>query len=159
MLTLLGLSWNEINDLMLGTKFVLQGGDVHLLNIDSIFRSHGSSDAGGVAGDHPDAFQAQRAESDVGIAGGPRDEEIDAFGWLRSENAIRNLIRIAHAPDAAFIDELIFVQSHALHMMTVDEMAAHADAVELAAVGLHVLLPHDIPVSYTHLTLPTKRIV
>src|SRR5665648_1287418 len=35
----------------------------------------------------------------------------------------------------------------------------HADGTTLSAGGIVAYYPTDVPVSYTHLTLPTKRIV
>lgn len=53
-------------------------------------------------------------------------------------------MRVAHAPNPAFVDELIFIQGDVLNVMTVNEVTAHADTVLFAPVNFYVLLPHDI---------------
>jgi len=40
------------------------------------------------------------------VAGGPGDKQVGAFVGLRGERAIRDLVGVADAPDAAFIEEL-----------------------------------------------------
>ena len=79
MLAFFRLAGNEIDDLVLCAKFVLQDGHVNFLDIASFLRSHRSGNSGGVAGDHPDTFEAQCAEGDVGETGGAWDKEIGAF--------------------------------------------------------------------------------
>ena len=110
-LALLRLAGDEINNLMLAAEPVLQGSDVHLLHFNIFLSRHRGSDTCGVASDHPDTFQAQRAKGDVRVARGSGDEEIRAFGGLRGNRSICDLICVSHAPDAALVDELAFVQA------------------------------------------------
>ena len=59
-------------------------------------------------------------------------------------SAVRNLVRKADPPDAAFVDELRGGQGHALHVVAINEMRGDANRVRLAAVVLHVVLRDDV---------------
>lgn len=80
-----GLAGDEVDDLVLLAEFFLEGLDVDGLDGDFFFDGLLGGKAGGLSGDHPDAFKSQGAEGDVGEAGGAGDEEVGGLLGFGSE--------------------------------------------------------------------------
>ncbi len=80
----------------------------------------------------------------MGVAGGAGDEEVGAFLFLWCDGAVWDLVGVAHAPDAAFVEEFGFGNGEPLDVVAIDEMAADADGVVLVPVFLDVFLGDDV---------------
>ena len=94
------------------------------------------------------------------------DEQISGVKTYKSLNELNTVADgiILATPTDTHADLTIKSLEMGMHVLVEKPVAAsllEADKMIIASkkTGLHVLVGHHRPVSYTHLTLPTKRIV
>ena len=118
----------------------LVDGDV--LHGDVVLNREGGGEAGGLADGHEDGLHADGAVGDV--RGGEIDRDEEVVGAERCDGAVGDVVGVGPAGDVAALGDEPGGHEDLLHGMGVDDVAADGDAVGFDAIGLHVLLGHDV---------------